>query len=285
MDLLKDIKVIKVEEHTCRACGRPCGLFDECDRCFLDRLESQFDELMDESAKPSLPDGLMDEVEWTDSEAEPEPAPETEPESEAAAQPESEPEPEPEPGPEQKSTPPPSVPVVEAPVPVAAATAPPEERRTRWRILIPAALGVVAIAAVYVVLRDDSDGVSTAAPEQPPAAAAPTTAPVIGDWRGQIEVRYEDGTRDQLTQTLAIDALDEGEVAGFSRSRQNGGSCWGPLTFTGMQGEAFAFAYSERNTDECIASGAVTLTPRGDATVDYREETKISVNSGTVTRE
>ena len=315
MDLLKGIKV---EEHTCRVCGRPCGLFDECDRCFLDRLESQFEELMDDAGKPALPDGLMDEVEWTDErpaeaeasapppapapvaesppvpdpkpEPEPDPEPEDEPEAEAAPEPEPEAEPKPEPAsapPPVAAVPPPAT-VVRPPAPAANADEPasPERRRIRAGLLVAAALSTAAVAAAFVVLRDDSDGVSTAAPEPAPIAAPePPPAPVIGDWRGKIAVRYESGFSDKLTQTISVDAVAEGEVAGFSRSRQNGGSCWGPLTFTGMRGDAYAFDYRERNTDECIARGKVTLTPRGEAAMDYREVTKSSVNRGVLIRQ
>ena len=300
MDLLKGIKV---EEHTCRVCGRPSGLFDECDRCFLDRLESQFDALMHESGQPQQVLPVFENVDWEDELPERPPStppPETEPEPEPPVAVEPEPEPEPEPDTDLEAAPAgasvappvtaPPVAVVETPAPAAKAEPTDDEpTHSRRPLLLLLLLGVVAIAAVYFLVINgsgsDDTGTAVSAPQPPDATPTPPPPPVVGSWTGRIKIRYETGAKDQLTQRFTINSLNEGEVAGVSRSRQDGGICRGTLTYTGPQGPALTFDYTERNTDDCIGHGQVTLVARGHDTLDYREATKISVNRGTVTRD
>ena len=127
---------------------------------------------------------------------------------------------------------PPVAPVADAPARPASVPPPTEASGQGWkRLLLVGALGCVAIAAAFAISSNDPDSVSTAAPE--PAAAAtgpadePAAAEVIGTWNGRVEIRYENGLKDHLAQTIEIARLNEDGPAGFSRSRQNGGTLRG----------------------------------------------------------
>jgi hypothetical protein len=267
MELLRSMP--GTAENECRKCGRPAGLFEECDRCFLDRLENQFSELMGEDAKPAR-----------ESQAPPAAA--------VAAEPEPEPEPEskPEPEPRTESIPPP-VPVATVPSSASASTGPrPAASRRpyrRRRLLALAAVGIVAVGAAFLIANglNDDPSTSEAQPElgltglgDDPAAA------IIGTWEGRVEIQYQSGFKDHMDQTITIRGLETGAEVGFSRSQQNGGSCKGPLTFLGTQGSAYRFRYTELNTDQCIATGRITMTPRSDGRIAYTEVTRSSVNRG-----
>lgn len=393
VDLLKSMP--SGVELLCRNCGRPSGIYDECDRCFLDRLESQFDELMGEDANaaraealasrsaaapavevaeaaPVEPEAPPPEPEPPAAPPEPEPpAPPPEPEPPAAPtppppaaesapppppepeQPAPEPEPpapEPEPAPEPPPPPPPEppkapepapspppkpaakaapeplesddgkprsipppvpvasgVPTADAAVPAAPKRAPrakrtreksPREKSTREsaprnpskRLLVLGAVaGVLAVIACFMLFTSGDDEVAPPA-AVPPAAdtgqqtGEPPIAGVIGIWSGRVEVRYETGVKDNLDQEVNIARLEEGGQSGFAHSTQNGGTCKGPLTFSGLSGDSYVFDYRELNTKECIADGVVTLTPTSDTEMQFKEVTDSSVNRGTLSR-
>lgn len=252
VELLNSLPASPAADHRCRQCDRPSGIYEECDRCFLDRVESDFAELMGE-----------------------EPAAKQEVVATAAAEPTPEP-----PVPALAPPPPPE------PAPAAAEREPPRDRR--W-LLIVAVGGCLAVIAAFVLSQVGSDDASTA-PANPDGSAALSgldadpAAAVLGTWSGRIEVRYESGAKDHLNQTINIARLNEGGPAGFSRSSQNGGTCRGPLTFIRAAGTSYRFNYSELNTKECLPTGKITLTPSGDSQMDYREVTKGSVNRGILVR-
>jgi hypothetical protein len=247
----------EVEERTCRVCERPSGIYEECDRCFLDRLEGQFDELV----------GIERVAE------EPEPAEER---------------PRSVPPPVQAASPPRPVP---EPRPQASSRNP--SRRAIAALAVAGGLAVVGSFAIFS--SEDGDAPAAEPPlalTDPPADESGLTglgedpaAEILGTWSGRIEVRYDKGPSDQLNQTINIARLNEGGPAGFSRSTQNGGTCRGPLTFTGMSGGAYTFDYRELNTKQCIASGVVSLTPGANSEMVYKEVTDSTVNRGTLTRD
>jgi hypothetical protein len=178
------------------------------------------------------------------------------------------------------------VPVATVPSSASASTGPRRaapRRQRRRRLLALAAAGLVAIGAAFLIVNGLSDDSSTSQ-SQPELGLTglgeDPAAPIIGTWEGRVTINYQSGFNDHMDQTITIRGLETGAEAGFSRSRQNGGSCKGPLTFLGTQGSAYRFRYDELNTEQCIATGRISMTPRSDGRIDYTEVTRSSVNRG-----
>jgi hypothetical protein len=118
-----------------------------------------------------------------------------------------------------------------------------------------------------------------------PASAGSGEPPLLeGLWRGEAEIRYEDGKVDPFTQTIEIESLAVGSVSGYSEARQGSTTCHGPLTYEGFADGWHRFSSSEENTSECIDSSEVELEPDETGHLRYREVTDVSTSTGVLQR-
>jgi hypothetical protein len=106
--------------------------------------------------------------------------------------------------------------------------------------------------------------------------------PLAGLWRGEAVIRYESGDSDPFSQTIEIDSLVPGAVAGYSEARQGSTTCHGPITYEGVSEGWHRFEAVERNASECIDYSVVELMLDGAGNMVYRETTDVSVSTGTL---
>lgn len=106
---------------------------------------------------------------------------------------------------------------------------------------------------------------------------------LVGSWSGNAQISYDDGGVDSFEQTITIDSLEVGEVAGTSTAVQGASTCTGPITLTTIKGRKYTFSYTETNTEECIDSSTLTLRREGDL-LDYSETTDTSLSSALLPR-
>lgn len=293
-----------VAARKCRLCGGPAGPNDECKACeaevsaYIENLVAQLDgqpplaeaagrlEAIAQLPSPPAP-RIAD-----DAPAEPEelPAPAAagpqvfEAEAEAIELPD-------ELVVAEEIHPAPSKPPPVPPEPVRSNRPP---RRPRGRRLAVAAVALAALATAGSLAVSQGDSGTTApapAPEADvPAEDSPPTAPEapkpdpIEKWVGDARVIYDDGTTDELSVVMKIGPLSPGEEVGTAKMTQNGTECGGTLTSLGRVDRVFRFSYREENTEQCVASGRITLTPAGKGRLAYEEKTEISVNRGILTR-
>lgn len=109
-------------------------------------------------------------------------------------------------------------------------------------------------------------------------------APLSGLWKGDATISYESGKSDPFQQTVEIDSLVLGEVAGYSEALQNSTTCHGPITYQGTSEGWFRFSAEEQNVDECIDYSELALRPDAAGDLIYRETTDVSVSTGTLER-
>jgi hypothetical protein len=108
--------------------------------------------------------------------------------------------------------------------------------------------------------------------------------PLAGLWKGEAVIRYDSGDSDPFNQTIEIDSLTPGAVAGYSEARQGSTTCHGPLTYQGVSEGWYRFSAEERNVDECIDYSEVELMPDSSGGLIYRETTEVSVSTGRLER-
>jgi hypothetical protein len=109
-------------------------------------------------------------------------------------------------------------------------------------------------------------------------------APLTGLWRGDAVIRYESGKSDSFVQTIELDSLVPGEVAGYSEALQNSTTCHGPLTYQGASEGWHRFSAEEQNVNECIDYSELDLMLDASGDLLYRETTDVSVSAGTLDR-
>jgi hypothetical protein len=108
--------------------------------------------------------------------------------------------------------------------------------------------------------------------------------PLSGLWRGEAVIRYDSGESDPFNQTIEIDSLTPGEVAGYSEAHQGSTTCHGPLTYEGVSKGWYRFSAEEQNVAECIDYSEVELMPSASGDLDYRETTEVSLSTGRLER-
>lgn len=125
-----------------------------------------------------------------------------------------------------------------------------------------------------------------AVPATEPAAAPPASdaAPLEGLWKGEAVIAYDDGSSDPFEQTIEIDSLVPGHVAGYSEAVQGSTTCHGPVVFQGISEGWYRFSSDEQNKAECIDSSVVELLPGSAGVLEYRETTEASLSTGTLQR-
>ena len=109
-------------------------------------------------------------------------------------------------------------------------------------------------------------------------------APLSGLWKGEATISYESGKSAPFQQTVEIDSLVLGEVAGYSEALQNSTTCHGPITYQGASEGWYRFSAEEQNVDECIDYSELALRPDAGGDLSYRETTDVSVSTGTLER-
>ena len=114
---------------------------------------------------------------------------------------------------------------------------------------------------------------------------ASTDASLSGLWTGDAVIRYDSGKSDPFTQTIRIDSLTPGVVAGYSEAHQGSTICHGPLVYQGPSKGWYRFSGEEQNTAECIDSSEVELMLDGSGGLNYRETTEVSVSTGRLERD
>ena len=117
-----------------------------------------------------------------------------------------------------------------------------------------------------------------------PPAPVDGEEPLVGLWKGEAVIEYDSGESDPFNQTVEIDSLTPGAVAGYSEARQGSTTCHGPLTYQGVSEGWYRFSAEERNIAECIDYSEVQLMPDASGALLYRETTDVSVSSGTLDR-
>ncbi len=132
-------------------------------------------------------------------------------------------------------------------------------------------------------------GRGAAAPVAEPARSgspAPVSGedPLVGLWKGEAVIQYDSGESDPFNQTIEIDSLTPGAVAGHSEARQGSTTCHGPLTYQGMSEGWYRFSAEEQNVSECIDYSEVQLMPEASGGLAYSETTDVSFSSGTLER-
>lgn len=136
--------------------------------------------------------------------------------------------------------------------------------------------------------RAGKDATDTAPATRPADSVTPSdagaTEPLAGLWRGEAVIRYDSGKSDPFTQTIEIDSLTPGAVAGYSEARQGGTTCHGPLTYQGVSEGWYRFSAEEQNVSECIDFSEVQLRPEASGGLAYSETTDVSFSSGTLER-
>lgn len=126
-------------------------------------------------------------------------------------------------------------------------------------------------------------------PEPAPApvdSSAPVNAeePLAGLWKGEAVIRYDSGESDPFNETIEIESLIPGQVAGYAEAHQGSTTCHGPLTYEGVSEGWYRFSAVERNVAECIDYSEVELMPDASGGLAYRETTEVSVSTGTLGR-
>jgi hypothetical protein len=118
----------------------------------------------------------------------------------------------------------------------------------------------------------------------PAETAAPVDAeePLVGLWKGEAVIQYDSGESDPFNETIEIDSLNVGEVAGYSEAHQGSTTCHGPITYEGTSAGWYRFSAVERNVAECIDYSEVELMPDASGGLSYRETTEVSVSTGTL---
>lgn len=135
--------------------------------------------------------------------------------------------------------------------------------------------------------RAGAEPASEGSVSAPPPSATPESGepPLLeGYWQGDAEISYEDGKSDPFTQTIRIESLTVGAVAGYSEAHQGQTTCHGPLTYQGFANGWHRFTSVEENTAECIDSSEVELAPDEYGHLRYRETTDVSTSSGILER-
>jgi hypothetical protein len=143
------------------------------------------------------------------------------------------------------------------------------------------------IAELERKLKDAGSRVSGSARKAAPAdPVTPVTAeePLVGLWKGEAVIRYDDGGSDPFNQTIKIDSLVSGAISGYSEARQGSTTCHGPLTYEGVSEGWYRFSAEERNVDECIDYSEVQLMLDSSEGLAYRETTEVSVSTGRLER-
>jgi len=124
-----------------------------------------------------------------------------------------------------------------------------------------------------------------AGPERAPSPTpVDTEEPLVGLWKGEAVIEYDSGESDPFNQTVEIDGLTLGAVAGYSEARQGSTTCHGPITYQGVSEGWYRFTAEERNVAECIDYSEVQLMPDASGALLYRETTDVSVSSGSLER-
>jgi hypothetical protein len=108
--------------------------------------------------------------------------------------------------------------------------------------------------------------------------------PLAGLWRGNAVIRYDGGESDPFEQTIEIESLTLGAVAGYSEAHQGNTTCHGPLTYEGVSEGWYRFSAEEQNASECIDYSEVHLMPDSSGGLSYRETTDVSVSTGRLER-
>ncbi len=132
--------------------------------------------------------------------------------------------------------------------------------------------------------KRESSGAGTA--RVPTDSAAPVDAeePLSGLWKGEAVIRYDSGEADPFNETIEIDSLVPGEVAGYAEAHQGSTTCHGPITYEGTSEGWYRFSAVERNVAECIDYSEVELMPDASGGLSYRETTEVSVSTGMLER-
>jgi hypothetical protein len=108
--------------------------------------------------------------------------------------------------------------------------------------------------------------------------------PLSGLWKGEAVISYDSGKSDPFEQTIQIELLVPGQVAGYSEAVQGSTTCHGPITFEGISEGWYRFSSEEQNKAECIDSSEVELMPVSSDALEYRERTDVSLSTGTLKR-
>jgi hypothetical protein len=108
--------------------------------------------------------------------------------------------------------------------------------------------------------------------------------PLAGLWKGEAVITYDSGKSDPFNETIDIESLVLGEVAGYAEAHQGSTTCHGPLTYQGAADGWYHFSAEERNVAECIDFSQVDLMPDGTGGLEYRETTEVSVSTGRLER-
>jgi hypothetical protein len=111
-----------------------------------------------------------------------------------------------------------------------------------------------------------------------------TEEPLVGLWKGEAVISYDSGESDPFNETIEINSLVPGELAGYAEAHQGSTTCHGPLTYQGMSEGWYGFAAEERNVAECIDYSQVELRLDAAGRLEYRETTDVSVSTGTLER-
>lgn len=114
--------------------------------------------------------------------------------------------------------------------------------------------------------------------------SANTEEPLAGLWKGEAVIRYDSGESDPFNETIEINSLTPGEVAGYGEAHQGSTTCHGPLTYEGVSEGWYRFSAVERNVAECIDYSEVELRLDASGGLAYRETTDVSVSTGTLDR-
>jgi hypothetical protein len=107
---------------------------------------------------------------------------------------------------------------------------------------------------------------------------------LLGVWRGEAVISYDDGKTDPFFETVQIDSLIPGERAGYAEAVQGSTTCHGPLTYQGVSEGWYSFSSEEQNVAECIDYSQVELRFDGSGGLSYRETTDASVSEGELER-
>jgi hypothetical protein len=108
--------------------------------------------------------------------------------------------------------------------------------------------------------------------------------PLLGLWKGEAVISYDSGESDPFNETIEINSLVPGQLAGYAEAHQGSSTCHGPLTYQGTSGGWHQFSAEERNVAECIDYSQVELRLDEAGALEYRETTEVSVSNGTLAR-
>lgn len=129
-----------------------------------------------------------------------------------------------------------------------------------------------------------ASGGGTAVAPVDSGTAVNTEEPLAGLWKGEAVIRYDSGESDPFNETIEINSLTPGEVAGYAEAHQGSTTCHGPLTYEGVSEGWYRFSAVERNVAECIDYSEVELMPDASGGLAYRETTEVSVSTGVLER-